>query len=93
MLGLALIFLLVSYLKPNILYPLNKLWMYFGYYLGKIISPIVLGVIFFGIFTPIAVFFKLIGRDELYLKDQNRDSHWKNRTTDFMKRSGFEEQF
>ena len=49
---LAVIFLLVAFVKADILSPLNMLWMRFGLLLGLIVSPIVLGVIFFGLFTP-----------------------------------------
>ena len=53
--GLAVLFLLVTMIKSELLLPLNKLWMRLGLLLGMIISPIVLGVIFFGLFTPIAL--------------------------------------
>ena len=75
--NLALLFLLLSIFKPNILKPLNQLWMFLGFIIGKVISPLVLGVIFFGIFTPISIFMKCFGRDELRLKLVSRKSHWK----------------
>ena len=53
--------------------------MRFGVLIGMIVSPIVLGAIFFGLFTPISIIMKLIGRDELSLKIFNRDSFWKER--------------
>ena len=64
----SMIFLLVTLIKSDALLPLNKLWMRFGLLLGMIVSPIVLGVIFFGLFTPIAMLMRLSGRDELRLK-------------------------
>ena len=67
----ALIFLLVTLVKSDALLPLNKLWMRFGLLLGRIVSPIVLGVIFFGLFTPIAMFMRIIGRDELRCESDN----------------------
>ena len=75
--NLALLFLLLSIFKPNILKPLNQLWMLLGFIIGKVISPLVLGVIFFGLFTPISIFMKCFGRDELRLKLVSRKSHWK----------------
>ena len=75
--NLALLFLLLSIFKPNILKPLNQLWMFLGFIIGKVISPLVLGVIFFGLFTPISIFMKCFGRDELRLKLVSRKSHWK----------------
>ena len=71
----ALIFLLVTLVKSDALLPLNKLWMRFGLLLGMIVSPIVLGIIFFGLFTPIAFVMRLSGRDELRLKFLKKPSH------------------
>ena len=70
------IFLLVTLIKSDVLLPLNKLWMRFGVLLGMIASPIVLGIMFFGLFTPIAVIMRLSGRDELRLKFTHKASHW-----------------
>ena len=72
----ALTFLLVTLVKSNALLPLNKVWMRFGLLLGMIVSPIVLGIIFFGLFTPIALLMRLNGRDELRLKFNQKASHW-----------------
>ena len=74
--GTSIAFFLVSMLISDILLPLNKLWMSFGLLLGMIVSPIVLGLIFFGIFTPTALLMKLFRRDELRLKFKNKKSHW-----------------
>ena len=68
----AVVFFLVTVVKADLLLPLNKLWMRFGLLLGMIVSPIVLGVIFFFLFTPIAFIMRLIGRDELRLKFKNK---------------------
>ncbi|SNZ07406.1 SxtJ family membrane protein [Cohaesibacter gelatinilyticus] len=54
----------------------NKLWFKFGILLSKIVSPIVLGFIFFLLITPIALVTKIFGRDELRLKRRNVSSHW-----------------
>ena len=78
-LAAALVFLLVTLIKSDALLPLNKLWMRFGLLLGMIVSPIVLGVIFFGLFTPIAMLMRLRGRDELRLKFTQKSSHWISR--------------
>ena len=89
----SLIFGIVAYLKPDLLRPLNKLWMSLGLLLGKIISPIVLGVIFFGLFTPIALFMKVIGRDELCLKIKDRSTNWKTREQNPKFNDTFNNQF
>ena len=61
---LSLIFLVFAIIKSEILLPFNKMWMSFGFLLGKVISPIVLGIIFFGIFVPYSFILKMLGRDE-----------------------------
>jgi len=91
--GLAAIFLLVTVVKADLLLPLNKLWMRFGLLLGMIVSPIVLGIIFFGMFTPISLLMRLFGRDELRLKLANRASHWKERNIDNTQNDAFKHQF
>ena len=79
---ISIIFFIISLIFPKILLPINKLWMYFGYYLGKIVSPIILGIIFFGLFTPYAIFMKIIKRDELKIKKNKRISYWMKRPSD-----------
>jgi hypothetical protein len=74
------VFVVVTIVKAEVLLPLNKLWMRFGLLLGMIVSPIVLGLIFFVIFTPIAVLMRMSGRDELRLKFNNKASHWISRS-------------
>lgn len=91
--GLATIFLLVTILKAELLLPLNKLWIRFGLLLGMVVSPIVLGVIFFGLFTPISLLMRLFGRDELRLKLVGRVSHWKDRSTESIQAGAFKHQF
>ena len=88
----ALIFLLITLIKSEALLPLNKLWMRFGLLLGMIVSPIVLGIIFFGLFTPIAILMRLSGRDELRLKLTLKASHWISRG-DPIKSESFKRQF
>lgn len=78
--GVSCIFLLLSLIRPRTLHPLNILWMRFGALLNMIVSPIILGVIFFGLLAPIAIFFKLRGRDPLHRKfDRGLASYWVKR--------------
>ena len=74
---LSLIFLFLGLLNSKILYPLNKLWFKFGIVLGKIISPLIMGIIFFLVVTPIGLIMKLLGKDLLNLKyNYNNKSYW-----------------
>ena len=88
----TLIFLLITLVKSDALLPLNKLWMRFGLLLGMIVSPIVLGIIFFVLFTPIAMLMRLSGRDELQLKFSYKVSHWIIRNEP-IKSESFKQQF
>ena len=77
---ISLIFLILGLLNSKILTPINKLWVKFGELLGKIISPIVMGVIFFVIVTPIGFLLKIFKKDILNLKiDNNQKSYWTKR--------------
>jgi len=73
---MALVFIIITLINNDLLGPLNKLWFKFGLLLAKIVSPVVMGSIFFVIFTPIAIFMRLIGRDELRLKFKNQSTYW-----------------
>ena len=73
---LSLIFLTLGLLNSKILTPLNKIWFKFGIILGKIISPIIMGVIFFLVVTPIGLLMRLLGKDLLNLKYNKNKSYW-----------------
>ena len=73
---LSLLFFVISLLKADVLLPLNRLWMQFGLLLGMVISPFVLGLLFFGLFTPISFFLRLFKRDELRLRTGDKKSYW-----------------
>ena len=88
----ALVFLIVTLVKSDALLPLNKLWMRFGLLLGIIVNPIVFGLIFFGLFTPVATLMRLSGRDELRLKFTQKKSHWITRGEP-IKSESFKNQF
>ena len=88
----AFIFLFVTLIKSDALLPLNKLWMRLGLMLGMIVSPIVLGLIFFGIFTPTAILMRIFGRDELHLRVKKKTTHWISRENKAQNNS-FENQF
>ena len=77
---LASIFLILGFLNSKLLTPLNKIWYKFGLILGKIISPLVMGVIFFFVVTPIGILMRLLGKDLLNLKFNNEDSYWIKKT-------------
>ena len=74
---------LISIIKPNILYPLNVAWMYLGLLIGEIVNPIIIGFIFFGIITPLSLFFHIIKRDQLKLRRTEKQSFWIKRDNEY----------
>ena len=79
-LNISFVFLLLGLINSKILNPFNKLWFRFGIFLGKIISPIVMGVIFFLVVTPIGLLMRLLKKDLLNLKFNNNSSYWIEKT-------------
>ena len=74
------IFLFLGLINSKILTPLNKIWFKFGLILGKIVSPIIMGVIFFLVVTPTALIMRLVGKDLLNLKFNKHKSYWIEKT-------------
>ena len=77
---ISIIFLILGVLNSKILSPLNKIWFKFGVFLGKIISPIVMGIIFFLVVTPTGFIMRLLRKDVLNLKYNDNKSYWIEKT-------------
>ncbi len=77
---ISFIFLILGLLNSKLLNPLNILWFKFGILLGNIISPIVMGLIFFFVVTPISFILKIFGKDVLSLKKNHSNTYWKEKT-------------
>ena len=78
--ALAAAFGLVALLRPALLAGLNRWWLKLGLLLGRIVSPIALGILFYGVLTPIGVVMRLAGKDPLLLKrDAGAASYWRRR--------------
>ena len=73
---ISTIFLILGLLNSKILTPLNKIWFKFGILLGKIVSPLIMGIIFFLVVTPIGFIMRLLGKDVLNLKYNKNKSYW-----------------
>ena len=73
---LSIIFLILGLINSIILTPLNILWFKFGMFLGRIISPIIMGMVFFFVVTPTGLLMKLFNKDLLRLKKKNTKSYW-----------------
>ena len=76
----AIIFFILGLVNSKVLTPLNKLWFKFGLLLGKIVSPLIMGFIFFFVVTPIAFIMRIIGKDLLNLKFNDKKTYWIEKT-------------
>ena len=72
----AFIVIIVVKINADALMPLNKLWSNLGVLMGAVVSPVVIGVIYFGMFTPLSLAMRLIGRDELRVNVAKQRSYW-----------------
>ena len=74
---LSVVFLILGILNSKVLYPLNYVWFKFGILLGKVIAPIVMGIIFFAVVTPTGLIMRLLGKDLLKKKFlKNSETYW-----------------
>ena len=77
---IAIIFLILGLINSKLLTPLNILWSKFGMFLGSIVSPIVMGIVFFLVITPTGFIMRMMNRDLLNNKyDNKKKSYWINR--------------
>ncbi len=79
-LAVALIFVVLALVRPAVLTPLNKIWFRFGLFLGKIMAPIVMSLVFFLTVLPTGIVMRLLGKDLLNRKiDRSAPSYWVKR--------------
>ena len=76
-LALSIIFFILGILNSKLLTPLQRMWFKFGIFLGAIVSPIVMGMIYFLVVTPIGIFMRFLGKDLLKTsKVKNVSTYW-----------------
>ena len=85
--------LIATLAAPRVLAPFNKAWFYLGILIGRVVSPIVVGALFFLLITPTALVTRLFGRDPLRLKRQDVDSYWIDREPPGPQLDSFKHQF
>ena len=73
---ISFVFLFLGLINSKILTPLNRLWFKFGLLLGKFISPLIMGIIFFIVVTPIGIIMRLLKKDLLNLKYNKKETYW-----------------
>ena len=75
--------LAITLLRPALLHPANRLWTYAGRLLGKVMNPLLTGLLFFTVFTPVAMILRWRKKDLLALaRDPDADSYWTTRTAE-----------
>ena len=87
---MSLIFLILAILKPYLLTPLKRIWIRFGFVLEGIVSPIIMGIVFFTIVTPTGFLMRIFSKDYLNLKKNSNKTYWINSTS---KKSKMKDQF
>jgi len=73
---ISIIFLILGLMNSKILSPLNIIWFKFGILLGSFVAPIVMGIVFFAVITPISIIMKLLGKDLLNKKYSDKRTYW-----------------
>ena len=82
---ISVIFFSISFIKPNILRPLNIIWIKFGEVLGLVIAPIVMALVYFFILTPISIIVRIFGKDLLNLKFfEKQKTYWIKRKKEIL---------
>jgi predicted membrane protein len=73
---ISIIFLILGMLNSKILTPLNQVWFKFGILLGRFVSPLVMGIVFFAIVTPTSIIMRVLQKNLLNLKKGNKKTYW-----------------
>ena len=73
---ISFVFLALGLINSKVLTPLNRLWFKFGLLLGKFISPLIMGIIFFVVVTPTGIIMRLLRKDLLNLKYNKKKTYW-----------------
>ena len=92
-LALSFLTVLISFTRPSLLSTPNKLWMKFSLLLARFVSPIVLGLLFYVLISPLALVLRLFGRDELRLKTKKVASNWQIRQINGYSLDSFKNQY
>jgi hypothetical protein len=92
--GAGVLLILFGLILPNILKPLNKIWMTLAVILGWFMSRLILFILFYIVITPIGFFLRIAGKDFLNLRtDKNSDSYWQKSEKRVKEKIDYERQF
>ncbi len=90
---LAAVTAAVTLLRPQWLTPLNRAWMKLGHLLGRIVSPLVLGIMYAVLIVPVGLVMRIVGRDVMHRRFESKPSYWLERTDGVMSAERFKNQF
>ena len=93
LLTLGAVHLILAVIAPGLLTGFNRFWMSLGYYFGKVFAPIEMAIIFFLMFTPIALVMRMFRRDALLIRKNKVNSYWKVRETPQISADSFRNQY
>ena len=91
--GVGLIFVSLSLIAPKILKPVYIVWMIFAVIIGWVMTRLILSILFYTVITGIAILTRIIGKDFLNLKINNKESYWNNRDSEYELNQDYEKQF
>jgi hypothetical protein len=92
--GISGTFLLLSLLRPSLLSSLNQVWTKVGLLLHRIVSPVMLALLFFGVLTPFAAVMRLLRKDALCRnREPALDSYWIEREAEHIRKQSMKNQF
>lgn len=90
----AALILAISFIRPTLLAPLNLIWFKFGMLLGKVMTPIVMGLLYFVTITPIGLIMRAVGKDPLRTKlEPEAETYWQKRDTESNPLSSMRDQY
>ena len=93
-LGVSIGFLISAWIYPQSLNRLNHIWFKFGLLLSRVTNPMILGMVFFGIFVPIGLLVRYLGKNPIDLKfDQKKSTYWSTKTKKEIEASSMQDQF
>lgn len=91
---ISICFLFLAFVFPRTLYPLNFMWMKLGFFLQRVVSPIVLSLVYIVSVIPIGIIMRLFKKDILSIKlDKSKESYWVTRGTRSPKKESLKKQF
>jgi len=78
--AIGVVFLAAALRRPTVLHPLNRAWAQLSLLLARVVNPVVMGLLFFVVITPMALALRLLGKDPLRLRyDPVASSYWLHR--------------